>query len=115
MLATGSGDHTIRLWDVAGRSCIARLSGHSEIVREVAFSPDGATLASGSVDKAIRLWDVASRTCVAVLGDGFTPVFCVAFSPDGSMLASGGPDNTVQLWIWPPGPASPFSPATPRR
>ena len=59
-LASGSGDDTIRLWDVAtGRQIGNPLTGHTSSVYSVAFSPDGKTLASGSDDGTIRLWDVA--------------------------------------------------------
>ena len=78
--------------------CTAILTGHSEIVREVAFSPDGTMLASGSVDNTIRLWDMATRTCRRHPHRDSGPVFGVAFSPDGTMLASGGADNKVRLW-----------------
>lgn len=58
MLASGSGDHTIRLWDVVTHQQIgAPLSGHTDTVTSVAFSPDGRVLASGSGDHTIRLWD----------------------------------------------------------
>ncbi|MCD8542598.1 MAG: protein kinase, partial [Gammaproteobacteria bacterium] len=58
--ASGSLDHTIKLWDVAGGSCVATLSGHQYAVNALTFLPDGR-LASGSVDNTIKLWDVGLR------------------------------------------------------
>lgn len=74
------------------------LSGHTEDVQAVAFSPDGKTLASGSDDHTVRLWDVAGERAVAVLDDYPDKVGAVAFSPDGKILAAGGMGGTVQLW-----------------
>ena len=48
MLAFGSWDNTVCLWDVATREQIAVLSGHTNPVCSVVFSPDGTLLASGS-------------------------------------------------------------------
>src|SRR5208282_2897199 len=58
-LASGSGDNTIRLWDVATGAETARLEGHSYRVDALCPLPDGR-LASGSGDNTIRLWDVAT-------------------------------------------------------
>ena len=58
ILASGSVDHTIKLWDVATGTLLRTLSGHTSFVESVAFSPDGKILASGSYDKTIKLWDV---------------------------------------------------------
>ncbi|KAJ6063670.1 hypothetical protein N7499_012350 [Penicillium canescens] len=97
-LASGSDDHTIRLWDTATGTHRQTLEGHSKWVRSVAFSPDGLTLASGSEDNAIKLWDTATGTQRQTL-DGYSHVVnSVAFSPDGFTLASGSEDDTIKLW-----------------
>src|SRR4051812_2215964 len=59
-LASGNGDGTIKLWDVAAGRERATLKGHTFPVGSVAYSPDGKTLASGSQDGTIKLWDVTT-------------------------------------------------------
>jgi len=60
MVAAGSLDHTVTLWDVATRKLRHKLTGHNSYVLTVAFSPDGHWLASGSAHGVVRLWDTAS-------------------------------------------------------
>jgi WD40 repeat protein len=97
LMASGSNDGTVRLWNTQTKMCVAVLKGHTNGVKSVTFSPDGQQLASGSYDCTVRLWDTNTRECVAVLKDHMNWVFSVAFSPDGRLLASAS-YQTVQLW-----------------
>ncbi len=98
MLASGSNDKTVRLWDAQTGDLKQTLTGYSDYVHSVAFSPDGKTLAGASADKTIRLWDVRSGQAKYTLGEHTGIVFAVAFSPDGKTLASGSGDSTIKLW-----------------
>jgi WD40 repeat protein len=98
LLASGSADHTIKLWDVASGREIRTLSGHNEGVNSIALSLDGRTLASASDDKTIKLWDLASGTDLVSLGGHTDKVNSVAFSADGRVLASASDDRTIKLW-----------------
>ena len=99
-LASGSDDDTIRLWDAVTGAHQRTLTGHTEYVLSVAFSPDGRTLASGSDDDTIRLWDAVTGAHQRTLTGHRGEAYSVAFSPDGRTLASGGgyQDNTIRLW-----------------
>jgi WD40 repeat protein len=90
-------DKTVRVWDTATGQELFVLSGHGEVVKALAFSPDGETLASGSEDKTVNLWRVSDGTKVRTLAGHTGGVGAVAFSPDGKMLASGG-DETIRFW-----------------
>jgi parallel beta-helix repeat protein len=98
LLASGSYDNTIKLWEVASGREVRTLTGHTGDVTSVAFSPDGRLLASGSVDDTIKLWDVATGREVRTLSGHTSDVNSVAFSPDGRLLASGSDDKTIKLW-----------------
>ncbi|KAJ5305740.1 NACHT and WD40 domain protein [Penicillium antarcticum] len=98
LLASGSDDNTVRLWDPATGVLVQTLEGHSHSVLSVTFSPDGQLLASGSQDNTIRLWDPATGELTQMLEGHSDSVWSVAFSPDGRLLASGSGDSTVRLW-----------------
>ncbi len=97
MIASGSADSTVILWDVATRRDIATLQ-HTHLVRSVAFSPNGAILAVGSNSRAIEMWDVATHRKIGTLHGHRHLVTSLAFSPDGTILATGSRDRTIKLW-----------------
>jgi WD40 repeat protein len=98
LLASGSGDRTISLWNTATGTLQLTIEGHSNWVRSVAFSTDGRLLASGSGDKTIRLWGTTADVPHQTLDGHSNSVRSMAFSPDGHLLASGSEDQTVQFW-----------------
>ena len=64
ILATGSADQTVRLWNVDTAECLKTLHEHTAWVWSIAFSPDAQTLASSSEDETIKLWEVETGECL---------------------------------------------------
>ncbi len=98
VLASGSHDKTVKLWNVEIGQEIRTLTAHSDWVNSVAFSPDGKTLASGSRDKTVKLWNIETGEELKTLTAHSDWVRLVAFSPDGKTLASASKDKTIKLW-----------------
>ena len=98
ILASGSDDRTIQLWQAATGERLKTLRGHDGWVQAIAFSPDGERLVSGSSDHTVKLWDVQSGECLYTLAGHDQRVKAVAVAPDGKTLASGSDDRTVKIW-----------------
>ena len=98
ILASGSYDQTVHLWDVNTGRLLHTLTEHTNEVLSLAFSPDGNTLASASWDGTIRLWNPNNGKLKRTLTEHAGGVTSVAFSPDGQTLASGSADQTILLW-----------------
>eukprot|EP00741_Cyanophora_paradoxa_P019806 tig00021168_g19115.t1 len=98
LLASCSGDRTIKVWDCFTYACIRTLRGHSGLVHCVRWSPDGKTLVSSSLDRTIRLWDWSANECLAVLSGHLGNVRSVAYLPDRKQLVSASDDCTIKFW-----------------
>jgi WD40 repeat protein len=88
----------VRLWDAPSGKPTRILTGHTDLVTSVAFSPDGKLVASGSYDRTLKLWDVRNGVLRHTLTGHTEGVNALAFSPDGRHLASAGQDGTIRLW-----------------
>lgn len=74
------------------------LSGHTDSVTDVAFSPDGTRLATTSMDNTVKVWDTQTGQVLSTFADHSRGVQAVAFSPDGARLATGGDDGFIIVW-----------------
>ncbi|KAL7423517.1 general transcription repressor [Cryptotrichosporon argae] len=120
LVAAGSLDTMVRVWNVHTGQQVERLKGHKDSVYSVAFSPDGKCLVSGSLDRTLRVWDLSQTkraldnaaaapgakepvekglgTCASTLQGHKDYVLSVAISPDGQWVVSGSKDRSIQFW-----------------
>ena len=118
LVAAGSLDAVVRIWDANTGNILERLRGHRDSVYSVAFTPDGKGLVSGSLDKTLKYWDMSGLVAAIKAGkpvpvagklEGNSPctmnftghkdyVLSVAVSHDGQWVVSGSKDRGVQFW-----------------
>jgi WD40 repeat protein len=98
IIATGSYDRKIILWDFVSGKQLRTLDGHNGAIFDLAFHPDGSILASASADQTIKLWQVSTGIRLDTLSQPLKEQYVVRFSPDGKLLVAGGLDNRIRVW-----------------
>ena len=96
LLASGSKDKTVIIWNALTGRREKTLTGHSGEIYSVAFSSDGLILASASEDGTIILWNPETGKILRTITHN--GVHSITFSPDGQLLASGSWYGTIRLW-----------------
>ena len=93
-----AGGLEILVWDPRTRERVATLSGHSSLVRELRFSPEGSLLASVGSDRQVMVWDTATWSPIQAWQGHKKDVWAVAFHPTEPILATGGWDKKLVIW-----------------
>jgi len=97
LLAIGTSDHKVQIWDIAAIAKVREMRGHSARVGSLAWR--GPLLTSGSKDTTIINHDHrVSRHIVSTYKSHRQEVCGLAWNSDGLTLASGGNDNLLALW-----------------
>jgi WD40 repeat protein len=98
LLATCSGDGTIRLWDIATWTVVQILTGYRNWLFAIEFSPDSQQLAIGNDGYLIKIWHLSTQQQIATLRGHTTWVSTLKFSPDGKLLITASGDRYAYLW-----------------
>ena len=96
IIASGSYDKTIKIWNLQTGELMSTLTGTS-MIHTLAISPDGHTLISNGDNNSIKIWDLNTAVNKVLRGHS-NLVLSLAISPDGKTLLSGSRDHTIKLW-----------------
>lgn len=98
IIATGSYDQTIILWDLQTGELLNTLTGHNGPVYDLEYHPTLPILASASGDRTVKLWDVTTGQRLDTFNEPEKEQYTVSFSPDGKHLAAAGVDRRIRIW-----------------
>ncbi|HAO11368.1 MAG TPA: hypothetical protein DCQ51_09410, partial [Planktothrix sp. UBA8407] len=98
ILASGSADNTIILWQPGTGNIIRTLEGHSGGVYSLAITSDNKILVSGSEDQTIKLWEIETAEEICTLTGHTGIIYSIAISPDNQTIVSGSQDGTIKIW-----------------
>ena len=96
---SASTDHTIKLWDIAGKHLIRNLGVHKDMARTALFMPDGVSALTAGDDGEIVLRKLSDGAVLHVFSSGENGgVNKLAISPDGKRAVSGHETGNVIVW-----------------
>lgn len=98
IIASGSADKTIKLWNAETGKLLSTFSGSAGTIHGLTFSPDNKKLISTGEDQVIRILDIESGNEINKLTGHTSAITSIAISPDGKYLISGSMDKTLKTW-----------------
>ncbi|SPJ78998.1 probable pleiotropic regulator 1 (PLRG1) [Fusarium torulosum] len=96
--ASGAGDRTIKIWDLATGSLRLTLTGHISTVRGLAVSPRHPYLFSCGEDKMVKCWDLETNKVIRHYHGHLSGVYTLALHPTLDVLVTGGRDGVARVW-----------------
>ena len=96
--ATGAGDRTIKIWDLATGNLKLTLTGHISAVRGLAVSPRHPYLFSCGEDKMVKCWDLETNKVIRHYHGHLSGVYTLALHPTLDVLVTGGRDGVARVW-----------------
>ncbi|EFQ28684.1 WD domain-containing protein [Colletotrichum graminicola] len=96
--ASGAGDRTIKIWDLATGSLRLTLTGHISTVRGLAISPRHPYLFSCGEDKMVKCWDLETNKVIRHYHGHLSGVYTLALHPTLDVLVTGGRDGVARVW-----------------
>ena len=96
--ASGAGDRTIKIWDLATGSLRLTLTGHISTVRGLAISPRHPYLFSCGEDKMVKCWDLETNKVIRHYHGHLSGVYSLALHPTLDILVTGGRDGVARVW-----------------
>jgi len=96
--ATGSGDRTIKIWDLASGTLKLSLTGHVSTVRGLAVSPRHPYLFSAGEDKLVKCWDLEQNKVIRHYHGHLSAVYSLALHPTIDLLVTAGRDSAARVW-----------------
>ncbi|KAJ9157277.1 Pre-mRNA-splicing factor prp46 [Pleurostoma richardsiae] len=96
--ASGAGDRTIKIWDLASGSLRLTLTGHISTVRGLAVSPRHPYLFSCGEDKMVKCWDLETNKVIRHYHGHLSGVYTLALHPTLDVLVTGGRDGAARVW-----------------
>ncbi|KAK2745282.1 pre-mRNA-splicing factor prp46 [Myotisia sp. PD_48] len=96
--ASGAGDRTIKIWDLATGTLRLTLTGHISTVRGLAVSPRHPYLFSCGEDKMVKCWDLETNKVIRHYHGHLSGVYTLALHPTLDVLVTGGRDGVARVW-----------------
>ncbi|KAI1814624.1 putative pre-mRNA splicing protein [Poronia punctata] len=96
--ASGAGDRTIKIWDLATGNLRLTLTGHISTVRGLAVSPRHPYLFSCGEDKMVKCWDLETNRVIRHYHGHLSGVYTLSLHPTLDVLVTGGRDGAVRVW-----------------
>jgi WD domain, G-beta repeat len=98
LLASGSSDGKIKLWNLETGTLVRSLTGHQGAVQALAISPDGRQLISASQDAKLGIWDLEQGQLIAMVSAHTEAITSLAMNWERNLLITGSLDRTAKIW-----------------